>query len=72
MHFLALIEFLERSSTIFQGFAGDINQTLVEKDVFNQIYVILEHFPNSDILNKTVFNILENIVKYGRQAVMDL
>lgn len=66
------MEFLEKASSTFSGFAGDINQTLVEKDVFNLIYVILEHFPNSDMLNRTVFKILENIIKYGRQAVIDL
>ena len=35
MQFLALIEFLEKASTVFSGFKKDINSTLVEKDIFN-------------------------------------
>ena len=58
MHFLALIEFLEKASSIFSGFNNDINQTLVETDVFNFIFVIVEYYSNSDILNRTVFKIV--------------
>jgi len=63
MHFLALIEFLEKASSIFSGFNNDINQTLVETDVFNFIFVIVEYYSNSDILNRTVFKIVQNVIQ---------
>ena len=57
------IEFLEKASSIFSGFNNDINQTLVETDVFNFIFVIVEYYSNSDILNRTVFKIVQNVIQ---------
>lgn len=57
-HFLSLIEFLEKASSIFIGFNNDINQTIVETDVLNFIFVIIEYYSNSDILNRTVLKIV--------------
>lgn len=58
LHFLSLIEFLEKASSIFSGFNNDINQTIVETDVLNFIFVIIEYYSNSDILNRTVLKIV--------------
>jgi len=57
MMFISVIEFIEKSSAIFSGFYNDINQTLIDKDIFNYIFEILEFYPNSDILNQTVTKI---------------
>lgn len=62
LHFLSLIEFLEKASSIFSGFNNDINQTIVETDVLNFIFVIIEYYSNSDILNRTVLKIVQNII----------
>ena len=58
LHFLSLIEFLEKASSIFSGFNNDINQTIVETDILNFIFVIVEYYSNSDILNRTIFKII--------------
>lgn len=62
MHFLSLIEFLEKASSIFSGFNNDINQTIVETDVLNFIFVIIEYYSNSDILNRTALKIVKNVI----------
>ena len=57
MLFISVIEFIEKSSSIFSGFYNDINQTLIDKDIFNYIFEILEFYPHSDILNHTISKI---------------
>lgn len=63
MYFISIIEFLEKASSVFTGFINDINQTLVEKDVFNFLFEILEFYSNSDILNKTATGLVLNIMR---------
>ena len=48
--FLCLIEFLEKASSTFSGFRNDINQALIESEIFVYIFDILEYHSNSDIL----------------------
>lgn len=72
MPFIAVIEFIEIASCIFSGFYNDINQTLVDKDIFNYMFEILEYYANSDILNRTVFKILANIMKSKSEDVPEM
>jgi hypothetical protein len=72
MFFITCIEFIEKASSVFTGFMNDINKTLVDKDIFNYIFDILEYYPNSDILNKTVSKIIENIMKSKNDDVPEM
>lgn len=63
MYFITVFEFIEKASSVFTGFMNDINQTLVDKDIFNYIFDILEYYSNSDILSKTITRILVNIMR---------
>lgn len=63
MFFISLIEFIEKASSVFSGFKNDMNKTLVDKDIFNYIFDILEYYQNSDIFNKTVLKIITNILR---------
>ena len=72
MYFISVFEFIEKASSVFTGFINDINQTLVDKDIFNYIFDILEYYSYSDILNKTVTNILLNIMRSKSDDVPDM
>ena len=72
MLFISVIEFIEKSSSIFSGFYNDINQTLIDKDIFNYIFEILEFYPNSDILNQTVTKIFQSIMKSKNEDVPEM
>ena len=71
MLFISVIEFIEKSSSIFSGFYNDINQTLIDKDIFNYIFDILEYYSNSDILNQTITKLLSNIMRSKNDYVPD-
>lgn len=62
-YFMSIIEFLEKCSTTFTGFAHDINQTLIDIDLYEYIFDILEFYNNSDFLMQKVFKITTNIIK---------
>jgi hypothetical protein len=62
MFFISVIEFIEKASSVFSGFMNDMNKTLVDKDMFNYMFDILEYYKNSDIMNRTVTKILTNIM----------
>lgn len=62
-YFLALIQFLEKASSTFCGFAFDINHMIIEKELFLYLFDIMEYYRFSDILLKSIFKILENIIK---------
>jgi hypothetical protein len=49
-YFMSIIEFLEISSTTFTGFPHDINQTLIDIDLYNYIFDLMEYYNNSDFL----------------------
>lgn len=72
MHFMALMEFLAKASSVFSGFKNDINATLIEKDVFNQILTIIEYYSEADLFNRQAFSILEAIVRNGRSAIVEM
>ena len=71
-YFLSVIEFIEKASSVFTGFINDINQTLVEKDIFNYIFDILEYYHHSDVLNKTATKILTNIMRSKSDDVPEM
>ena len=51
LYFIALIEFIEKASVTFSGFSYDINQLLIDKDIFNYMFDIVEYYKLSDFLN---------------------
>lgn len=44
MFFVSVIEFIEKASQVFSGFLNDMNRTLVDKDIFNYMFDILEYY----------------------------
>lgn len=72
MFFLTVIEFIEKASAVFSGFINDINQTLVDKDIFNYMFDILEYYQNSDVLNRSVVNILLNMMRSKSDDVPEM
>ena len=72
MFFLTVIEFIEKASAVFSGFINDINQTLVDKDIFNYMFDILEYYQNSDVLNRTVVRILLNMMRSKSDDVPEM
>lgn len=72
MFFIAVIEFIEKASNVFSGFMNDMNKTLVDKDMFNYMFDILEFYQNSDIMNRTVTKILTNIMKSKSEDVPEM
>jgi hypothetical protein len=49
-YFMAIIEFMEIASTTFTGFPHDINQTIIDIELYNFIFDIMEYYYNSDFL----------------------
>lgn len=47
----------------FSGFSYDINQLLIDKDIFNYIFDIVEYYKLSDFLSQKVFKLIHNIIK---------
>lgn len=72
MFFLTVIEFIEKASAVFSGFINDINQTLVDKDIFNYMFDILEYYQNSDVLNRSVVSILLNMMRSKSDDVPEM
>lgn len=72
MFFIAVIEFIEKASNVFSGFINDMNKTLVDKDMFNYMFDILEYYQNSDIMNRTVTKILTNIMQSKSDDVPEM
>ena len=68
-YFLSIIEFLEKSSSTFQGFPHDINQTLIDIDLYEYIFDIVEYYDKSDFLLQKVFKIAQNIIKDKNEEV---
>jgi hypothetical protein len=61
-YFKSLIDFVTKASCTFTGFSYDINQMLIEKDVFIYLFDIIEYYKFSDFLLEKVFKILTNIL----------
>ena len=72
LFFIAIIEFIEKASTVFSGFLNDMNKTLIDKDIFNFMFDILEYYKNSDIMNQTITKILTNIMKSKSDEVPEM
>lgn len=72
MFFISVIEFIEKASSVFSGFINDMNKTLVDKDMFNYMFDILEFYKNSDIMNRTVTKILINIMRSHSDDVPEM
>jgi len=70
--FLSMIEFLESASSAFCGFQYDINQMIIEKDLFVYLFDIMEAYKYSDFLITKVFKILDNIIKAKNEDIMDM
>lgn len=49
-YFLTLVTFLEKASCSFSGFMYDINQMIIQTDIFMYMFDILEKFKYSDML----------------------
>ena len=45
---------------------------IIEKDIFNFMFDILEYYKNSDVLNKKVFKIIENIFQARNDDIQDM
>lgn len=69
---MAIIEFLEKASSIFCGFLYDINQMIIEKDILIYMFDIVEFYPNSDFLISKVFKIIQNIFNAKNDDVQDM
>ena len=72
MYFLSLVEFLEKSSITFSGFSSDINQLIIEKDVFNFMFDILEYYRLSDVFSQKVFKLITNIIKSKNEDISEM
>jgi hypothetical protein len=72
MYFLSLVEFLEKSSMTFSGFSSDINQLIIEKDVFNFMFDILEYYRLSDVFSQKVFKLITNIIKSKNEDISEM
>lgn len=72
LYFIALIEFIEKASITFSGFSYDINQLLIDKDIFNYIFDILEYYKLSDFLSQKVFKLIDNIIKAKNDDIQDM
>jgi hypothetical protein len=70
-YFMSIIEFLEKSSSTFTGFPHDINQTLIDIDLYDYIFDIVEFYDRSDFLMQKVFKITQNIIKDRNDEVAD-
>jgi len=49
-----------------------MNKTLIDKDIFNFMFDILEYYKNSDIMNQTITKILTNIMKSKSDEVPEM
>ena len=72
MYFLSLIEFLEKSSMTFSGFSNDINQLIIDKDVFNFMFDILEYYKLSDVFCQKVFKLITNIIRSKNEDISEM
>jgi hypothetical protein len=70
--FMTMIEFLERASSTFCGFQYDINQMIIEADLFIYLFDIIEYYKYSDFLHKSVFKIIENILKAKNDDIQEM
>ena len=70
-YFMSIIEFLEKSSSTFTGFPHDINQTLIDIDLYDYIFDIVEFYDRSDFLMQKVFKITHNIIKDRNDEVAE-
>lgn len=70
--FMTMIEFLEKASSTFCGFQYDINQMIIEKDLFIYLFDILEYYKYSDFLHNSVFKIIENILKAKNDDIQEM
>jgi hypothetical protein len=68
-YFMSIIEFLEISSSTFTGFPHDINQTLIDIDMYEYIFEIMGKYHNSDFLLQKVSKITQNIIKDRNEEV---
>ena len=60
-YFMSLIDFLEKASSAFSGFQYDINQMIIEKDLFLYLFDIVEYYKFSDFLIKKIFKIIKGL-----------
>jgi len=72
LYFIGLIEFIEKASMTFSGFKNDINELIIEKDVFNYMFDILEYYKLSDMLCQKVFKLIENIIKSKNEDIQEM
>ena len=70
--FMSLIDFIAKASSTFQGFQYDINQVLIEKDVFIYLFDISEYYRSSDFLQEKIFKILTNIINAKNEDIQDM
>jgi hypothetical protein len=68
---MSIIEFLEKASSTFTGFPHDINQTLIDIDLYDYILDIVEYYNTSDFLLQKVFKITTNIIKDKSDEVQE-
>lgn len=68
-YFMSIVEFLEKASTMFSGFLYDINQMIIEKDIFIYMFDIIEYYSNSDFIVQKAFKILINIFKAKNEDI---
>ena len=61
-YFIAIMEFLEKSSSTFTGFFNDINQMIIEKDIYLYLFDIVDYFKYSDVLVSKTFKIIQNMI----------
>ena len=69
---MSIVEFLEKASTMFSGFLYDINQMIIEKDIFIYMFDIVEYYSNSDFIIQKVFKILTNIFKARNEDIQNM
>ena len=70
-YFMSIIDFMEKCSSTFTGFPHDINQTLVDIDLYDYIFDIVEFYDRSDFLMQKVFKLTQNIIKDRNDEVAD-
>lgn len=71
-YLLSLVDFLEKASSAFSGFQYDINQMIIEKDLFLYLFDIVEYYKYSDFLIKKVFKIIKNIITTKNEDIQEM
>ena len=66
------MEFMEKASMTFSGFSYDVNQLLIDKDIFNYLYDIMEYYKLSDFLSQKVFKLIDNMIKAKNDDIQDI